>query len=239
MIRKLLIPTILIVLLLITACSTPHTQNDIDTAPTANSEDLSIVMNLAFPFEEAATFATDVVVAQYVGYQYWGIGLIEYEFTVIDRVLGNAGDTIYLIRNRANSLSFSAETEYLLMLERILAPFYSGFHDESFILVSDTAIDLNDPLTGAMHNSQLHEHLIDLNLNTRNFSSDQIVSHFKHLTLNNSVSSRAPIGSDRLEDIIDRSPHVLVVEINEPESLMSTLRRSDVDQMEIDIYYWI
>jgi hypothetical protein len=104
------------------------------------------------------------------------------------------------------------------------------------MLIDGIVIDLNNPSASMMRGEELSERSTGLNFNSRSLSNNQIVAYVANLTRNN-VPSTAPIMSDRLEDIIDGSPHVLIVEVNEPRSLMRDVRRSDWDQMETDIFY--
>ena len=232
--RKLIIPALL-VLLLLTACSA---QNRVCTSFEGSAETMSPILGLSHnsTFEAALQDATDAVVAQYVGHRNFGITLVEYEFIVLDRILGSATDRIFLYEYRTDNLSFSRETDYLLVLHRISVPFYGNLQDEAFVLIDGIVIDLNNPPASMMRGEELSEHSTSLNFNSRSLSSDQIVAYVMNLTRNNEPST-APIMSDRLEDIIDGSPHVLIVEVNEPWRLMSSVRRYDWDQMETDIFY--
>lgn len=84
-------------------------------------------------FEEALLeFATDVVIAQYVGSRPFGKRLTEFEFTVSERVLGNAADTIFVYADTyvnahvfdvsrevdfmPGELTFNSKTNYMLPL---------------------------------------------------------------------------------------------------------------------------
>ena len=247
MMKKLLMIPAVMVILLLTACNPYNTQNNTNTSSLTDEEVLSRPIGLYYDwtFEELLLTATDVVVARYVGHRPLGQTMIEYEFVVLDRVLGSVADTIFIYEYMADNYSlfipeyisenypFSDGTEYLLILERIPAPFYSGFHYEAFVLISNTVIDLNNPSAAMMRNTPLSEHSTGLDFNSRSLSSDQIVSYVKGLTQNN-VPSRAPITSDRTEDIIEGSPHVLVVEINEP----MRLSRRPEDWAGTDLYYF-
>jgi hypothetical protein len=74
-----------------------------------------------------------------------------------------------------------------------------------------------------------------MNFNNRNLSGASIVAYVSELTRNN-TPSREPIRSDDIRDILNASPHVLVVEVNEPRRLAHQAIQSDL-MVATDIFY--
>jgi len=190
-------------------------------------------------FEEALTDATDVVVAQFVERRPFGQSLTEYEFVVHERVFGNAADRVFAYvdnrfahTERIYHLPFTTETQYLLMLERI-DPVYTNTNENSFHFLTSTVLDLNNPSKSTMYNEPLSEHSTGMNFNRLGLSRKRIIAYVSELTKDN-TPFKEPISSDSIEDIIEGSPHVLVVEISEPWSLSHEALSSD--WMSTDIY---
>ena len=234
--RKKLIMLAILAILLLSACSSPYVQNNANN--TNNSPEWVVEgSRISWTFEEMLLSTTDVVVARYVGHRYFGYTFIEFEFTVLDRVLGNAADTIFLYEFRSRHLSLNAETEYLLLLGRVEAPFYWGFHNEAFMRADEVMIDLNNLSASTMRNEPLSEHSTGLDFNNSSLSREQVVSYVRELTRDNAPSN-APIRTDRLENIIDGSPDVLVIEINEPLRLLRDIWTPGQDFMETDLYHF-
>ena len=187
-------------------------------------------------FESVIEMATDVVVAEFVTKRSLQ-GASEYEFIVHERVFGNAPDRIfayvvYAEMSRgfaAPEFRFTTGTQYLLALTK-LADVYSRFHEGGFTFATDLILDLNDPSRSTMSNEPLSMHS-RMNFNSRNLTSESIVSYVRTLSRAPfETAGRVYITSNNLEDIINGSPYVLVVEINEPNRIAR-------EGMRTDIYY--
>jgi len=199
-------------------------------------------------FEEALlNSATDVVVAQYITSRPFGQNTIEFEFAVSERILGNAADRIFVYVdkrlsasvidtfNRAEftpgDLTFNQRTNYLLPLVAIIHPL-ANTHDDGFGFIRNIVIDLDNPSRSTMYNMPLSQHSESLDFDSRT-SSREIISFVSDLTRHNQLGSDF-IRSEAVEEIINESPYVLVVEINEPLSL--SYEQSNTDWMLTDLY---
>ena len=213
-------------------------------------------------FERALLeLTTDVVIAKYVGYNILEIELIEYEFIVLDRVLGSATDSIFVYEHSnllttivlvdsdgevVGELVDDSEPEvlplnpgsvYLLPLIRISTVYARRAHDDLFWFSSQIAIDLNNIANSTMSFGPLFEHSTGFDFNV-DATQEQIISYVYELTKNN-PPGRSIIRSPHIEDIVNESPNVVVVEIGEPRFLASELEHgggSDID-VATDSYY--
>jgi len=181
-----------------------------------------------FAFEEAVIeFATDVVIAQYVGHRPFGRNLTEFEFVVRERVFGNAADRIFVYTEyrhvdvmgtdvvyRPGDLSFQAGTDYLLPLWNIDSPF-ANTRENGFIFVFNMVIDLDSPSESIMYSEPLALHTEGLDFNSRSLAREEIVSYMGELAAY-MQPARDFVRSDVMEDIIHGSPYVMVIEVNEP-----------------------
>jgi len=199
-------------------------------------------------FEEALAFATDVVIAQYVGSRPFGESLMEFEFIVSERILGNAADRIFVYTEsniRANvfgspqpvtympgELTFTVGTYYILPLGAIGSP-YAKTHDDGFVFIRNIVINLDNPSESGMYSESLARHSTNLDFD-RQLARSEITSFVADLTRSNSPGEDF-IRSSEIEDIIDGSPYVLVIEINEPRRLVS--QQATTDWMETDLFY--
>ncbi|MCL2360734.1 MAG: copper amine oxidase N-terminal domain-containing protein [Defluviitaleaceae bacterium] len=191
-------------------------------------------------FEDLVTSATHVVVAEYVGRRSFGRAFTEFEFIVHEQVIGDTADTIFVYTEDARvmdgfssvDLQFTTGTQYLLVLWEI-ADVYSRFDDYGLRFVRDIILDLNDPARSTMNNEPLSLHS-RLNFN-RNLTRERILSHVRSLPRDPFRPRSMFITSENLEDIINGSPYVLVIEINEPRRLGGEGIYADVGST--DIYY--
>ena len=200
-------------------------------------------------FEDALLeFATNVVIAQYVGHRPFGRYLTEFEFAVLENVLGNASDRIFVyaemrvgasafgvtraVSYKPGYLTFYLETNYMLPLTKISQP-HANTHDDGFRFIHDIIIDLDNPSNSMMYSESLAQHSTHQNFNTST-SKQEIVSFVSELTKNNQPS-RDFIRSEAVEDIVLGSPYILVVEVDEPIRLVSEQRTTD--WAATDIYY--
>ena len=208
-------------------------------------------------FEDAAMMATDVVVAQYVETRTFGQHTTEIEFIVHDRIFGNAADRIFVyVDNRIDSVSmmgipehafgavnlrehyerdFTPGGHYVLFLQKI-ANVLAHTHEDGFMFLTNLMLDLNNPTDGKMYGYPLAYHSTGLDFDSGNLSREIVVEYLSYITQNN-TPARGYIRSDRLEDIIDGSPHVLIVEIAAPRRLNNQAMPSD--RSSNDIFYAI
>jgi hypothetical protein len=95
-------------------------------------------------FEQALLRSTDIVIVNYVGQRPFGEHLIEIEFEVIDRILGNAADTIFVYATNTQAsviggtsyhqgeVSFTGGTNYLLALSRLVGAI-NRTHEDAYV----------------------------------------------------------------------------------------------------------
>jgi len=198
-------------------------------------------------FEQSLqNFATDVVVAHYVGSRPFGQTLTEFEFIVLDRVLGNAPDRVFVYaetRRLPNvysssmlvDLTFNHGTNYLLPLNRIgLA--HTNTHEDGYTFIGSVGIviDLDNPHNSVRGTEPLALHS-QLNFNARGLTGADIVSYVEDLTRYN-PPGRDFIRSSNIEDIIHGSPYVLIIDVNRPLRLSS--EQFITCWMLTDIYYF-
>jgi hypothetical protein len=181
-----------------------------------------------------SVFVTDVAVGQYVGHRAFGEALTEYEFIVSDRVLGSAADRIFVYtENREFDFAFIGDRDYMLPLTQIGLP-HAKTHDDGYTLPRGIVIDLNEPPNSVMQNQPLSKHSNGLDFGHRGLSAEQIKTYVSELTKNN-PPGRDFIRSERIEDILEGSPNVLIVEIGRPYRPLDM--QVTTDWMETDIYY--
>ena len=184
-----------------------------------------------FTFEEALLeFASDVVIAQYVGSRPIGDEkmLIEHEFIVKERLFGNSADKIFVysedktatfptgertISFNTFDLSFDTNTRYLLPIRKMVP--FSKIHLDGFVFVYDVVIDLDNPAKSRMYSESLDLHSEKLRFDEK-LSQEEIVSHIKEVVKDNTPGRRyINIESSKTEDIVNAYPHVLVIEVGE------------------------
>jgi len=183
-------------------------------------------------------WTTDVVIVQYVGSRYFATNLTEFEFIVVDRILGNAADRIfvYVEDERAFMLgTLSTDgTEYLLALASEEWP-YSTMHIDGFLLIRNIVIELDNPSNSIMHRTPAFIPPEGLDLGASGLTRQDIISYFEEITRAVSLNEDRLIRSERIDDIILESPYVLVVEIGRPSILSHEL--FTVETGGHDIYY--
>ncbi|MCL2286281.1 MAG: copper amine oxidase N-terminal domain-containing protein [Firmicutes bacterium] len=183
------------------------------------------------PLESALQTATDVVIVQYVGSRLFGQYLTEFEFTVVERILGNAADRIFVYANFTDDgraivvstqisglgLTFNRETNYLLPLITVDSP-YSNIRDGGFAFVQYAVFDLCNPQNSVSLGRPLSEsRLPGLNVSSTT-SGHEIVTFITELTRDNPPANDF-IRSTAIEDIVHGSPYIFVVEIARPMRL--------------------
>ncbi|MCL2367852.1 MAG: hypothetical protein FWC72_02555 [Oscillospiraceae bacterium] len=264
--RTVLLLAVLLVLLL-AACGVPSAsperseEDDYAPAPSppaggsvieASSVYLTFEETLSSTLTDDETsppFITDMVIAQYVGHRPFGDHTTEFEFLVLDRVVGNAADRIFVYMDhmfadirgggwgaayRRGALTFSPETEYLLPLIRFRSP-YAKTQDEAFFFINNLVVDLHEPANSVMYGEPLSLHSTGFDFNAP-VSRYEIISYVSELTRDISPPAwePEPIRSTAMEEIIHESPYVLLVEVNEPLRLSS--EQAFTDFMLTDLY---
>ena len=229
----------LICVLLFTAYSFPmHIEKPqgMTVAPGGMGATVAMDLGIQATFEILIETATHVVVAEFVEHRPFAERVSEYEFIVHERIHGDAADTIFVYvvydemhrRFASPEFRFTTGTEYLLPLT-ILADVYSRFREGGFIFTSDLILDLNNPSRSTLYNQPLTLHS-NIDFDCARLTKEDIISYVRTLPRNAFATlCRIYITSDNLVDIIDGSPYVLVVEINELES--------PTNRMRTDIYY--
>ena len=203
-------------------------------------------------FEGALEEVNDVVIAQCIGYRPFGEDFTEIEFLVSEWVVGEPraieGDVnrifVYVDNHldafvegdgvdfQPSMLTLMHGTDYLLPLLRNGGP-YSNTPDNSFSFGNgDIVIDLDDPENSVMYTEPLYNHTTGLNL-SGGMTRDEIIAYVEERTEGNPLRIPDFIRSEEIEDIINGSPNVWIVEINEARRLTS----GTSVWMSTDIYY--
>jgi hypothetical protein len=199
-------------------------------------------------FEEVLkTFTTDVVVARYIAHEYIGDSIV-FEFSVSERVIGDAGDRIFIYADRnivaqideeeldidfrPGHLSFREGVDYLLPLIR-MDDAYSVIQEDGFVFIRDIVIDLDNPTYSMMYSTPLQLHTEQLRLD-EDTPREEIIAYVYELVKDIAVVGRI-IRSEDMEDIVAGSPYVLVIEIGEPIRLAA--EQGNVDSGATDLYY--
>jgi len=244
----------LLLAFILSACSTGVVTESTDMRQNIPPPPPTTSMSVIYiTFEEALLRSTDVVIAQYVGHRPFGETLTEFQFTVLDRILGYAADTIFVYTSNRHvsisddpgrvsyynrgELSFTHGTNYLLPLEKLRGS-HGKTHDDGFLFIHNLVINLEDPTESTMYGESLSLHVsgvapAEMNFTNNNVMRSDIISFVRDFTANNTLA-RIPIRSEDIEDIIHGSPHVLVVEVNEPFRLVA--QQATRDWVETDIY---
>jgi len=205
-------------------------------------------------FEEAVLeSATHIVVAQYAGSRPFGDQHTEFEFIVIDEILGETTERIFIfakhmhahvfghmyeVEYRPGDLSFETGIDYLLPLIHTDSVHSIIERDgDRFIFIQQIVIDLDDPSNSMIYNESLDDHIDGIDLDEET-AAEEIISFVEELAEEIEAEGRAEIiiiDSNNMEEILLGSPDVWIVEIGEPWRLsheqVVTMWRLD------DIYY--
>ena len=127
---------------------------------------------------------------------------------------------------------FEPGVEYLLPLINTDNP-YAKTRENSFVLIRNIVIDLDEPAYSIMYSESLSAHSEEISFG-EDTSQQEIISHMDDLTRDNPPAEEF-IRSEEMEDVISGSPYILVVEVNEPFRLSD--EQSTTDWMRTDIYY--
>ena len=208
-------------------------------------------------FEETLLeFATDIVIAQYVGSRSLDEVWMEFEFIVSDRILGDATEQIFVhvqmntqthvdgwineLHFYPNDLVFEYDINYLLPLININDP-YSNFYRETgedmFIFVRNIVVDLDDPSNSVMYGDDLDNHVEGMDFD-EDTSTEEIILFMEEIAEEIEEErqwERIFIRSDDIEEIILGSPYVWIVEIAEPRRLSDAFAPNP--PLRTDLYY--
>ena len=219
--KKIVFTITTLSILLLVACANSQTTNQSE-----NNEYVVIQSTDFFTFEEALNSSTDVVVAQLVERRYFGSCMVELEFVISEQIFGNAPEHIFVYLDkimrgsfRVYDIEFEMGIDYLLLLERLdSSNIISNFHEDGYFLaVGAPVIDLNNPMKSMLNNESIIDHSVSLDFSLSSLSREQIISFAYEMTKNNPLTPYFGdfIRTNCIEKIVNNSPAILVVEINE------------------------
>lgn len=235
-----------VILLIVTFFAACSSTNNLSTETPSSSDIVGTSISKFteyITFEEALLRSTDIVVAQYVGRRNFGENSIELEFVVMERVIGNSADSIFVYATNTNSstignntsisynnldLPFNVGGQYLLALKRAWFP-HSKIHEDGYILVRNLIVDLENPQNSMMYTEALYLHF-ELDFNRGHLSGDQIIEYARELARNNLPAIEYIMSSD-VAEVAGKSEYILLVEVDELRSMALT------DFQHTDIFY--
>jgi len=193
-------------------------------------------------FENVVRSSTDVVVAELVAQRPFGELRTQFEFIVHERIFGNAPDTIFVYAESiqwdreftCSDLPFTTNTQYLLAL-RLIANVYANYHVDGYRFTADLMLDLNNPSESTLFGEPLSPSS-NMNFNRGRLTREQVISYVRTLEYDSSPP-RVFITSDSLEDIINGSPNVVIVEIVEMCIYSYILREGPSRQLQAYIHW--
>ena len=223
-----------LLVLLLSACG--RTEAHHDTESRSGSGSMALVSG-EWTFECFLAYASDIVIAQYVGSRPFGQQVREFEFMVIDRILGDAPDTIFIYTDRGSGYyppDVSPGVNYMLVLERIGDP-YANTHEDGYVMEGNIVINLDNPELSVIFGRRkpLSQYSTSLAFDS-NTTAEEIISVVSDLTRNN-PPGRSYITSTLIDDIVHGSPNILVIEIDELWRLAS--EQATTDWMAVDLYF--
>jgi|GEM_PF-1764920 len=227
----------------LSACSgNAHVEvDDYDTQPERVSEDYQGSYNISvsllpLTFEQSLRYsATDVVIVQYVGRrQFNATEATELEFIVVDRILGNAADRIFVYAADSSvflvrDLGFRPGADYILVLHHDPWP-YTTMHIDNYTIIRNAVIDLDNPANSLMYRNYLYIRSDDdLDLGADGLTRYDIINHIEAIIRDRDRPPRGDmlIRSDATEDIVLGSPNVMVIQIDRPRVLSHQLESTD------------
>ena len=187
-------------------------------------------------FEEALKErATDIVIAKYVGSRDFGENWRKFEFIVLERILGDATDRIFVYAQRnlhahvyrdeyeinyiPSDLEFFYGVDYLLPLTNINSPYANVYDDvDEFVFIHNAVIDLDEPSNSIMYNEPLDYHIEMIHID-ENIYIVEIVSFVEGIAEQIEDKDHWElifIRSTEMKEIIKASPYIFIVEISEP-----------------------
>ena len=230
MMKKTVVMITYLIVLLLSACG-----NEVVTTQLEDNEysygEISMLM-IYQTFEEALTRSTEVVVAQFVERRPFGETMEELEFVVSEQIFGNTADRIFVYIQNANisvmetslllnenDVFFEQGVDYLLPLVR-LDRFHvmTNFHEDGYFLTGGSPIiNLDNPIASTMYNEPIMEHANEIDFRRRSLSRAEIIDFAYETTRNNPLAPEMGdfIRSNNIEDIVNESSDILVIEIND------------------------
>jgi len=185
-------------------------------------------------FEEAVLeAATHIVVARYAGSRPFGDEHTEFEFIVLDEILGETTERIFIfaqhmhayvfgytheVEYRPGDLSFETGVDYLLPLINTDSVDSIVKRDgDRFVFVRQIVIDLDDPSNSMMYSEYLDDHIEGIDLDETTLA-EEIISFVEELAEEIEAEDRFEhiiIDSNDINEILANSPYVFIVEIGE------------------------
>ena len=205
-------------------------------------------------FEEAVLeFATHIVVAQYVESRPFGDEHTEFEFVVVDEILGETTERIFIFVTHMDAhvyghhyevafmpgdLSFETGVNYLLPLINSDSVHSVVYRDgDQFAFVMQIAINLDDPSESVMYSEPLDDHIENLTLDEET-AVYEILDFVEDLAEEIEEIGRFEpiiIDSSDMREIIEGSPYVWVVEIG--EAIRLSHEQAITTWVSNDLYY--
>jgi len=154
-------------------------------------------------FEEAVlNRATNIVVVNYLGSRMIDNTWLEFEFAVVENILGETTERImvhvdvttetHLLghgshshHNQREALGFQRNVNYLLPLTNINDPYFDfnlWTANDIFVFIRGIAVNLNNPIESVMYGENLNEHIDGVNLLARD-AYDQIIELVEELAI--------------------------------------------------------
>ena len=226
---------LVIPLLFLISCQEQYEHN------TSNVQINSVSHMFYSTFEDAVlNSATDIVIVNYLGSRMFDDVWKEFEFAVVENILGETTDYIRVYvdlstemhilgheghdHHHREALHFQQNVDYLLPLINTNSPtsrFYNVDGIDNFLFIRGIAVNLNNLIESVMYGENLNEHIDGVNLLARD-AHNQIIELVEELAVEieeNTTWERIFIRSYEMDDIILGSPDVLIVEITEPRRL--------------------
>jgi len=197
--------------------------------PDSSNVSMGIAEYEYFTFEETVLqFVTHFVIARYIESRPFGNYHTEFEFEVVDEILGQTSERIFVFLQHtrewhpSNSihygdLSFETGVAYLLPLIHTDSVHSIVERDGNrFIFISRIVIDLDNPSNSTMYGKSLDDHIDGIDLDEET-AAEEIIAFVEELAEEiEDRRERIIIDSDDIEEILVGSPRVWIVEISEP-----------------------
>ena len=187
-------------------------------------------------FENTLLSGTNIVVAQLVERRPFGHTMEELEFIITDQLYGQTSDRIFIYLDsnvrisvsgsedhvpafREADVEFEKGVDYLLTLRRNDSV-VSHFRDYAYFLMnSNLIVNLDEPTESTMFSQPLEAHATELDFSDLTLTADDIIEFVIELVDYDDSSTPAHnynnIRSSRLEDLVNYSPIIVEIEINE------------------------
>jgi len=234
--KKCLFVLLIFVALVLTACGANGlVEEEYTTISHASTTVQASFTGEIMTLENSLELATDIVIVQYVSRRPFGERLTEFELIVLDRIMGDAPDRIFVYCEGYYSQWFANltnGTEYMLALRSSESP-YAHTHIDGYTFIRNIIIDLDNPSNSTMRSMPLYQQSEGLNTSASWVDRQYIISYIADLISDMTPPVSELIRSDVLKDIVYGSPNVVVVEISHVLSLSD----GTSDWMSTDIFY--